>query len=80
MAINISQKTAVLQKRCQRYDLFLNYSGFKLEWEWEKQEKNSTAEILITDMELSTSICDVNTFDYCNHNAKLCLSKFSILV
>ena len=74
MAVNLNQKIVVVAKNCQRYDLTLNYSGFKVEWEKkEGGSHNDISEVLVTDTELSTSVCDIDAFKYCNHNAKLCM-------
>ena len=74
MPVSLGQKYSVVAQQCQRYDLFLNFTGFTIEWE-NAQNTNQNAVVLITDIELTSPVCDVSAFNYCNHNAKLCLSK-----
>lgn len=71
--LELGQKTTVIARNCQRYDLFLNYTGFKVEWDG--KEGNPINQILVTDVELSSFECDISSFSYCHHSAKLCLCK-----
>ena len=69
--MELDKKTSLIPQNCQRYDLFLNYTGFEMEWK--SEDDNHISQILVTDVELSNFVCDISSFSYCNHNAKLCI-------
>lgn len=71
-SVSLGQKFALLAEPCHRYDLELNYSAVKIEWEG---KGTPVEQILVTDVELSSSVCDANSFNYCSHQAKTCLSN-----
>lgn len=77
--ISFDNKTQILARPCQRYEIFLNYSAFSIEVEKKESGHHKVSKMIVTDVELPSSICDVSTFTYCNHTAKMCLSKNFIM-